>query len=92
MTSICLIFQAPKKKAPPPPPAPFKEEEELVAYVLQRMGWVRKHLVEDGQHVRGIVLVETPPASLNYAAAALSDTVCFKTWRVAIQFQTLDIQ
>jgi DNA-binding beta-propeller fold protein YncE len=68
-----------------------KEEEELVPYVLQRMGWVRKHLVEPGQHVRGIVLVENAPASLNYAAAALSDTVSFKTWRIAIQFDDLDL-
>lgn len=65
--------------------------EELVAQVLQRIGWVRKHLGDGGERVRGIVLVEEPPESLSYAAAAVSDTVAFKTWRIALSFSDLEI-
>ena len=65
--------------------------EELVGEVLQRVGWIRKHLGEDGKKVRGIVLCEEPPESLSYAAAAVSDTITFKTYRVALTFEDLDI-
>jgi hypothetical protein len=65
--------------------------EALVAEVLQRVGWVRKHLGEDGGKVRGIVLCEETPDNLNYAAAAVADTVRFKTFRVALTFQDLEI-
>jgi hypothetical protein len=66
-------------------------EEELVAEVLQRIGWLRKHLCDGRQQVRAIVLVEEPPASLPYAAAAVADTVCFKTFRVALVFEDVEI-
>ena len=65
--------------------------EELVGEVLQRVGWIRKHLGEDGKKVRGIVLCEEPPESLSYAAAAVSDTITFKTYRVALTFEDLDV-
>jgi len=65
--------------------------EELVAEVLQRVGWVRKHLGEGEKKVRGIVLCEEAPEGLSYAAAAVSDTVTFKTYRVALTFEDLDI-
>ncbi len=66
-------------------------EEELVAEVLQRIGWLRKHLCDGRQQVRAIVLVEEPPASLPYAAAAVADTVSFKTFRVALVFEDVEI-
>jgi hypothetical protein len=65
--------------------------EELVGEVLQRVGWIRKHLGEDGKKVRGIVLCEEPPESLSYAAAAVSDTITFKTYRIALTFEDLDV-
>lgn len=67
--------------------------EELVAEVLQRVGWVRKHLCQGDKdkRVRGIVLCENAPPNLSYAAAAVADTVTFKTYRVALTFQDLDI-
>jgi RecB family endonuclease NucS len=64
--------------------------EELVAEVLQRVGWVRKHLGEGRRKVRGIVLCEQPPESLSYAASAVADTVSFKTYRVALTFEDLE--
>ncbi len=65
--------------------------DELVAEVLKRIGWVRKHLGEEDQRVRGIVLCEDPPESLSYAAAAVADTVSFKTYRVALTFEDLEV-
>jgi hypothetical protein len=66
-------------------------EEDLVAEVLQRICWLRKHLCEARQQVRAIVLVEEPPASLPYAAAAVADTVSFKTFRVALVFEDVEL-
>jgi len=66
-------------------------EEDLVADVLQRIGWLRRHLCDGRQQVRAIVLVEEPPASLPYAAAAVADTVAFKTFRVALVFEDVEI-
>jgi hypothetical protein len=65
--------------------------EELVGEVLQRVGWIRKHLGEGEKKVRGIVLCEEPPESLSYAAAAVSDTIAFKTYRVALTFEDLSV-
>jgi hypothetical protein len=66
--------------------------EELVAEVLKRLGWVRKHLGEgEGKKVRGIVLCDEPPESLSYTAAAVADTVAFKTYKVALSFEDLEL-
>jgi hypothetical protein len=64
--------------------------EELVAEVLQRVGWVRKHMGGGDKKVRGIVLCEEAPESLSYTAAAVADTVSFKTYRVALAFEDLE--
>lgn len=66
------------------------EGEELVAAVLQRIGWVRKHLGKK-QKVRGLVLMADPPEDLTYAAAAVADTVAFKTYRVALTIDDVDV-
>ena len=66
--------------------------DELVAEMLKRLGWVRKHLAEaDGLRVRGIVLCDEPPEDLSYTAAAVADTVTFKTYRVALTFDDVEI-
>ena len=68
-----------------------RSEEELVAEVLQRVGWLRKHLCAPQKQVRAIVLVEDPPASLPYSVAAVAETLCFKTFRVALVFEDIEI-
>lgn len=66
--------------------------EELVAEILKRLGWVRKHLAEaEGAKVRGIVLCPEAPEDLSYTAAAVADTVSFKTYRVALTFDDVEI-
>lgn len=67
------------------------EGEALVAEVLQRIGWVRKHVADASDPVRGIVLCEQAPEGLSYSATAVADTVQFKTWRVALRFDDLEI-
>ncbi|MDZ4340133.1 MAG: hypothetical protein U1B94_07960 [candidate division NC10 bacterium] len=64
--------------------------EELVRDTLQRVGWVRKHLGNAKQPVRGIVLIEGVPEKLSYAAAAVADTLAFKTYRMAVRFEDVE--
>lgn len=65
--------------------------EEIVAEMLQRIGWVRKHLGKGKKKVRGIVVVEQVPKNLSYEAAALADTIAFKTYWVALTFGDVEI-
>jgi hypothetical protein len=67
------------------------EEAELVTRVLQRIGWVRKHLGDGKQAVRGIVLVEEPPEDLCYAAAAVADSVTLMTYQLALTFEAVEL-
>ncbi|MBW2543405.1 MAG: DUF91 domain-containing protein [Deltaproteobacteria bacterium] len=66
-------------------------EKELVGEMLQLMGWVRKHLSTKGQEVRGIVLVDSVPEDLGYAAAAVADTVEFNRYRVGVTLEKVDV-
>ena len=65
--------------------------KELVGDLLQLMGWVRKHLGAKGQEVRGIVLLESLPEDLGYAAAAVANTVEFKRYQLALTFESVDV-
>lgn len=66
--------------------------DELLADVLKRLGWARKHLAEaEGKRVRGIVLCSEEPKDLSYTAAAVADTVSFKTYRLALDFEDIEI-
>jgi hypothetical protein len=53
----------------------------VVADILQRMGWVRKHIAGDGKEVRGIVVLEQLPEEVAYAAAGTGGAVAFKAFR-----------
>jgi len=63
---------------------------DLIAGMLQRIGWVSKHLSGKAQRVRGIVLLEEVDESIAYAAAAVGDTISFKTWQVALTFEDVE--
>jgi len=65
--------------------------KELVGEMLQLIGWVRKHLSSKGQEVRGIVLVDSVPEDLGYAAAAVSDTVEFNRYRIGVTLEKVDV-
>jgi hypothetical protein len=65
--------------------------KELVGDLLQLLGWVRKHLSTEGQEIRAIVLVDSVPEDLGYAAAAVSDTVEFKLYRVGLTLEKVDV-
>ena len=65
--------------------------KELVGDLLQLLGWVRKHLSAEGQEIRAVVLVDSVPEDLGYAAAAVSDTVEFKLYRVGLTLEKIDV-
>ncbi len=67
------------------------EGSKMVSDVLHRVGWVRKHLCEPGDRVRAILLLDRVDEALGYAAAAVADTISFRTWRVSIQFEAIDV-
>jgi len=63
---------------------------DLVSGVLQRIGWVSKHLGGKTKRVRGIVLLEEVHDSIAYAAAAVGNTLSFKTWQLALTFDDVE--
>jgi hypothetical protein len=65
--------------------------KELIGDLLQLMGWVRKHLSAEGQEIRAVVLVDSVPEDLGYAAAAVSDSVEFKLYRVGLTLEKIDV-
>jgi hypothetical protein len=62
-----------------------------VPIVLERVGWIAKHVARPGQVVRAIALLEPPPPALGYTARAVAETVAFKTWRVAVAVEDVDL-
>ena len=67
-----------------------QEVNASVSGMLQRIGWVRKHLAGDAA-VRGVVIVEQLPEAVGYEAAGLADLVSFKTVRVSLSFRAVDV-
>ncbi len=65
--------------------------KELVSAALERVGWVRKHVAEPEQEVRAIVLLDQVPDDTSYAAAAVASTVSFKTCRVEVRFDEVEL-
>ena len=64
--------------------------QEVVPDVLLRMGYVSKHVAGAANSgVRGMVLLEGVGDDLGYAAAAVSDRVDFRTWRMQLTFEAL---
>jgi hypothetical protein len=67
------------------------DSKDIVTEMLGRVGWVRKHLCKTGQEVRGIVLAESMPESAEYTAAAVADTICFKTYQITLSFSDIEL-
>ncbi len=67
------------------------EAGDVVGGILQRMGWVRKHVADGKKEVRGIVVLDQLPEEVAYAAAGTAGAVAFKTFRVALTFHDLDV-
>jgi hypothetical protein len=62
-------------------------DEALITDLLQRMGWVQKHLAKKGDQVRAIILLSSVPEDLGYAAAAMSDKLRFCTWQFELKLE-----
>jgi hypothetical protein len=67
------------------------EGESAVREILNRIGWVRKRLANGGERVRGLVLLDRVPENLSYLASAVADTVSFKTYRVTLRFDDIEV-
>jgi RecB family endonuclease NucS len=63
---------------------------DAVPELLSRVGWVAKH-VAGKRGVRAIALLEPPVPELGYAARALTDTVSFRTYRVTLRFEEVEV-
>lgn len=68
-----------------------RDADSLIADMLARIGYVRKHFATDKKAVRGIVVIEEIPDELAYTAAGVSQTVAFKAYRVALTFHPLPL-
>jgi hypothetical protein len=68
-----------------------RETDSLIADMLARIGYVRKHFAIDKRAVRGIVVIEEIPEELAYAAAGVSQTISFQAYRVALTFHPLPL-
>lgn len=68
-----------------------RDTDTLMAEILARVGYVRKHLAGERLAVRGIVVIEEIPEELAYAAAGVAQTVSFKAFRVALTFHDLPL-
>jgi hypothetical protein len=66
------------------------EVDESVSAMLRRMGWVRKHLANGGDDVRGVVVLDQLPEGLAYAAAGAAGSIAFKGYQLALTFHDLD--
>jgi predicted nucleic acid-binding Zn-ribbon protein len=68
-----------------------RDADSLIADMLARIGYVRKHFATDKKAVRGIVVIEEIPDELAYTAAGVSQTISFKAYRVALSFHPLPL-
>ena len=68
-----------------------RDADSLIADMLARIGYVRKHFATDKRAVRGIVVIEEIPEELAYTAAGVSQTISFKAYRVALTFHPLPL-
>ena len=68
-----------------------RDTDSLIADMLARIGYVRKHFAIDKRAVRGIVVIEEIPEELAYTAAGVSQTISFKAYRVALTFHPLPL-
>ena len=65
--------------------------KDTVSDALERVGWVRKHIAEQRQEVRAIVLLDQVPDDISYSASAVASTIAFKTYRLEINFSDVEL-
>ena len=63
----------------------------LIDGVLQRIGWAREHLATRGEEVRAIVLAQAIDPKLRYAASGLGNAVSFKSWRLVLRVEDVEL-
>ena len=61
-----------------------RPSDQVVGQVLRYMGWVQKHICNDGQTVRGLVICKEPDPKLTYALSM--------TDKVQVQYYKIDFK
>lgn len=63
-----------------------KSSDSVVGQVLRHMGWVQRHLVEDGEAVEGLVVATEGDPQLHYALEVVP-SVSFKSYEVEFRLK-----
>jgi len=63
-----------------------KSSDAVVGQVLRYMGWVQKHLIEDGEAVEGLVVATEGDPQLHYALEVVP-SVTFKSYEVEFRLK-----
>ncbi|SNT76804.1 endonuclease NucS domain-containing protein [Paracoccus seriniphilus] len=63
-----------------------KSSDAVVGQVLRYMGWVQKHLIEDGETVEGLVVATEGDPQLHYALEVVP-SVSFKSYEVEFRLK-----
>lgn len=63
-----------------------KSSDAVVGQVLRYMGWVQKHLIEDGETVEGLVVATEGDPQLHYALTVVP-SVSFKSYEVEFRLK-----
>lgn len=66
-------------------------EDEWIQKLRLRLDWVWEHWAQAGEAVRAIVLMASDTRPSRAAIAALGDAATFKTWRLAISIEDLEL-
>lgn len=64
-----------------------KSSDAVVGQVLRYMGWVKRHLVEDGETVEGLVVATEGDPQLHYALEVVP-SVSFKSYEVEFRLKS----
>lgn len=62
-----------------------RKNDEVIGQVLRYVGWVRENLAENGQEVRGMIIVRDKDSKLDYALKEISSTVFAKLYKVSFK-------
>lgn len=63
-----------------------KSSDAVVGQVLRYMGWVAKHLAEEGEEVEGLIVATEGDPQLHYALSAIA-AVSFKSYEVEFRLK-----
>ncbi len=64
-----------------------RKNDEVIGQVFRYIGWVRKNLSNNGEKVRGLIIVREKDPKLDYAMQEISDKVSVKRYSVTFKLE-----